>query len=150
MCSTLFGASAWKNSIVIVPFSVSMIIRGLSGAWARTPDTRATRATRSRIDRYICVLLSGDADLRTNVGHDAGRTARVDRTADVLPPRHEPEVDLGPVAARHHAVERLLGLVGRTRRDPSQPIGDAVHVSIHADVRPARKGQDEHEIGRLA
>src|SRR5262249_25373638 len=73
-------------------------------------------------------------DLCALPADDAGLAARIHGLADILPPGHQIQIDLGPEPARHHAIERLLGLIRHSSVDPAETIGDAVDVRIHADV----------------
>src|SRR5690349_8607837 len=75
-----------------------------------------------------------DANSRTQVGDRATAAERIDRPADVLPPRHQIEIDERPPAARDDTIQRVLGLLGRLRQNPPETIRDAVHVRVDADV----------------
>src|SRR5690349_14581579 len=69
-----------------------------------------------------------------DVGEDAIPTLRPDRTADVLPPGDQIQVDVRPPAGVRRLIERLLGFVGQPGFHPSEPVGNAMDVRIDADV----------------
>jgi len=77
-------------------------------------------------------------------------TSRIHRPAGVLSPRHEIQIDQRPPALVDRLVERLLGLFGRTRPHPPEAIRDAMHMNVDADVLLAAKGEDHHQVRRLA
>src|SRR6185295_3656818 len=78
-----------------------------------------------------------DPDSRTKTGDSAIAAARKHRPADVLAPGDEIQVDEWPPAAVGRTIERLLGRFGVPGLHPPEPIGDAVHVRVDADVLPA-------------
>src|SRR5579859_3303754 len=80
----------------------------------------------------------------------AAVAAWVDGFADVLAPRDEIEVDVGPPARIGRLVERLLSFLWRARPHPSEPVRDTVHVRVDADVPLALERQDQDEVRGLA
>ena len=65
-----------------------------------------------------------------------------------------PQVTRYRFTSGHHLrcddrVERLLGLVGRSRHHPAETVGDAVDVGIDADVLRAPVRQDQHQVRGL-
>src|SRR5262245_11381882 len=69
-----------------------------------------------------------------NVGEDAIPTFGSDRSADVLSPGDQVQIDVGPPAGVRRGIERLFGFVGYPCLHPSQPVRNAVDVRIDADV----------------
>ena len=55
-----------------------------------------------------------------------------------------------PPAPRRHGIQRLLCVLRRRGAHPVQPVRNAVHVRVHADMVAAAEGDDEHEVRRLA
>src|SRR2546423_6840636 len=66
--------------------------------------------------------------------------------ADVFPEWHEQPVDLDPVAARQHLLQRLLRLLRRACLHVTPAVHDAPYVDVHADARLVA-GDAEREIG---
>src|SRR5581483_2064246 len=167
-CLTVFGASSGNIANAKVPFEVSTTTTG-GGVWAPTRGQAArpassrrhaasgTGQTRGRVlvcpgargpspssGMLRCPARLADADPRTPVPHGASAAPRVRRPADILAPRDQIEVDQRPPPPVGGAVQRELGLFGRSRPDPAQAVGDAVHVRIDADVAAAVEAEDQH------
>src|SRR5687768_15094133 len=129
MCSTVFGASSGNVSISIAPLAVSSRITGAGPAFAadsatgfgaagfcaiRAVVTIRTATAAADIVSFIGTSLPADAydaNFGTDICDYANPATGVQRTADVLPPRDEIEIDERPPLPRHDTVERLLGLV---------------------------------------
>src|SRR5204862_6656922 len=77
---------------------------------------------------------AGHCDYRTNVEKNATAAQRIHGTADVLPPRHQIEIDHPPPLTIRRGIECALVLLGRSGSDPTQTIGDPMHVRIDANV----------------
>src|SRR5258705_13496718 len=54
-----------------------------------------------------------DAESRTHIGEDATSTQGGDGAADVLPPRHEGQIDERPPFAIDGRIQRVVGLIRR-------------------------------------
>src|SRR5439155_8735859 len=132
----------------------------LAVALAKTATPARSRAATSRRARAAGALPSAfsllpsafylhelsdsrDAHLRADIDEDALRAERIHRPAYVLSPRDEIQIDDRPPATPGRSIERLLRLFRRPRRHPPEPVGDAVHVRVDADVLLAAVGEDQ-------
>src|SRR3954447_8492224 len=138
MRATVFGASSGYVSISIVPLTVSSTRIGPAPGDFCCAATEATASATRTSNAAVSLLITNlarpssalsdqfsdlrDADLRTDVHQDALRTQRIHRAADVLPPRHEVEIDERPPPPRHGPVERVLGLSRRACLHPPEPV----------------------------
>ena len=75
-----------------------------------------------------------DADLRAVLAERTITASRIHRAADVLAPRHEIQVDGRPPSLVGRRIERSLGFLRRTGRDPPEAIRNPVDVGIDTDV----------------
>ena len=67
-----------------------------------------------------------------------------------MSPGDEIQIDVRPPARIGRLVKRLLGFIGRARFHPAEPVGDAVHMGVDADVPAAFVGENQHQVRRLA
>src|SRR5262245_22149508 len=87
------------------------------------------------LPRAAALAMPFNADLAAEFKHGAFRASRQRARADVFAERDEQAVDLDPVTARELAFERDGSLFGRSRRNVSPSIGDAMNVYVDADAR---------------
>src|SRR5437867_11174249 len=111
MCATVFGASPGKVSNSNVPFDVSTTITGPRASCAPAALAAQMRAAQTPLTRTLARMRHADA--RAVRPNRAGATARRERPAHVLAPRHEVQVDVRPPARARRPIKRLLGFVRR-------------------------------------
>ena len=118
---------------------------------SRGPNAaRPSRCNRGRSRSSVDARVRGDADPRRSGGRSRRTRTRVDRAADVLPPRDQIQVDVRPPARRPSPCTAPVRSPRACRPHPPETIRDAVHVGVDADVPPALEREDQHEIRRLA
>ena len=71
---------------------------------------------------------------------------RINRAANVLPPRHQKEVDRSPPSTWHHVIQCYFCLFWCLSLDPSQSVRNPMHVGVDTDIGPTSERYDQHKI----